>query len=189
MQTAFTIQHRYTQIKTTAIYVAITISIAAVYFGICEATPFVSKAVLFSGGFGKAIRFANVLRALVLVSPAAIIGTGIGATLFSIANGSIGFGAQMLVPSIMVIFGLMLNRFCINIEKPTLYKDLFVLSIYGLFTGLIVSFNNILLMISVGKFTNVVFWAVGIKLLNSMFTVMVGYPLVLAWRKLQSINK
>jgi hypothetical protein len=181
MQEAFTIQHRYTQVKSLVIPIAIVVSIALLYVGLCELTPILSKTPVLTATFGKTLRLANMLRALVLVSPAGVIGTGVGALLFSISNGSISFGAQSIVPVMITMFGLVINRLY---TTPTMVKDLSLLAVYGMFSGLMVSMNNTLMLLSVGKLDGLISSAITGRVIISMFTVMAGYPLVLAWRKL-----
>ena len=179
MQDAFIAEYRYTQVKNIVLAVTMIVSISLLYFGICEMTPLLSKSP-YLGSFGKAIRLANSLRALVVVSPYAIIGTGVGALMFSIANGNVALGAGAIIPAIVTSIGLYINRVY---KEKTFLKDLFFITIYGILASLVVSTNLISMLYVAGLFNNTVWLALMSKIGITVATMLAGYPLVILYRK------
>jgi hypothetical protein len=173
-------ENSYAIVKT----IAITLSIAVIYWMICMYTPELSKASVTGLFIGKTIKLANMLRALLIISPAAVIGTGIGAWMFNLSTGTAGLSAYPILPIVVTSIALGFHKVSQKIGRSTL-KDLTILGLYGLVSSSIVAFNLLiytLIMAPTTVLTSLVIW----KIVVGTLTVMAGYSLVLVWEKFSS---
>ena len=166
------------KVKSIITAITITISIALVYFYLCEITPTLSHSPILLPLFGKTFRIANVLHALVIVSPLCPLGVAIGATAFNMISGTLSLTAPILYLS-----GYCLNKHYSTIENPSTIIDLYYISLYGLLVGFFVSMNHVTVLYLSGHFNVGLFWIVVIKIISTITICVMGYPLVLFFRK------
>ena len=163
--------------------IVVVISIAFIYWLICMITPELSKSSVLGVYFGKSIKLANMLRAFLLVSPAVVIGTGIGAWLFNMSTGTSGVSAYPILPFILTAVGLAFYKISQKYGR-SIIKDLIILTIFGFISSLIVTLNLMATSILVGDIalkiiTPNIIW----RLFIGTLTILAGYPFVLIYEQ------
>jgi uncharacterized membrane protein len=172
-----------TMVKTAIKTVAITVSIATLYFSMCILTPTLSKSSVSGKIFG--VRVANMLNAVVVISPPALVGVRMGAVAFDITTGT-AVGGRIILPVIILGFGLFLNRVSKRIGRSKI-KDLLIIAVFGFFASLFVAMNHAsmtLLLTGIG-WSTLLTQALLFKLIVGPLTFMSGYPLILGFEKIK----
>ncbi|BCS54058.1 hypothetical protein [Geobacter sp. SVR] len=175
METAIT----STRISTVAMKaLAVTIIVAAVYWAICMVSPELAKSSVAGLYFGKTLKFANMLRAAILVSPYAVIGTGVGAWMFNLTTGTAGMSAYPILPFVITLIGLGFHRLSMKIGRNTV-KDLALLTVFGVITGAIIALNLTSFAVLAGGLSLAALKGpIIFKIVGNTLTVLAGYPLV-----------
>jgi hypothetical protein len=165
-------------IKAIATQVVIALSFAALYYGMVMYSPVPAKSSLIGMVFGKTLRLANMLRAFVLVTPMAPVGTAIGAYLMKVHA---GFG-EYLGSSLNLILGLSIYRVSKKVGRSVL-KDLVLLATYGFLSGLIITITHagLAAFMNLGTFTSLLYGLLTFKLVTSTVIYLAGYPFVGVW--------
>lgn len=180
----------YSWVRTAAVAVAVTLGFAGLYFFLCMINPALAKSAMGGLVFGKTIRVANALRAFLLVSPFAVIGTGLGAHMFNVATGTALIWAAPFMPIAQTAVALAGAAWS-KVWGRAWWKDLIVLGCVGFTGALLVSLNltSFAILAAGLPFGKLLVSAVQFKLLVGTLTVMAGYPLVLLYDKTWGAKK
>lgn len=165
--------------KTVVNQAAISLCVATLYFAMCIVNPFnmlTGAAALAS--FAN-IRWANLLRAFVIISPGAAVGIGAGAHAYNMYRGASLLGAFPVIPFIATTVGLAMYSISQKWGRST-KKDLTLIFIYGLIMGLTVTVNHvgIAVMLSDAVWAELLTFAAFWRLFTSIAVPLMGYPLV-----------
>jgi hypothetical protein len=160
--------------------IVISVSVALAFWLLCVVTAGLSTSSIMTLKFGYTYKIANTLRALVIVSPAAVVGTGIGSLLWNITQGNFS-AASPIMPIATTGVGLFLCGLSRRLGH-TLFRDMLILVLYGCLHGILIS-SNYFALASVLSLNNVPLNLILIKMLTSSCIICAGYPLVVAWRK------
>jgi hypothetical protein len=172
-----------TQTKTISKVVAkqavVALSVAVAYFLLAKMNPLAGLTGAASLAAFANIRVANVLRALVIVSPGAAIGVAAGAHAFNISTGKVLLGAYPIMPIIAAGVGL----FTYTLSQKwgrSVGKDLALIALYGWIMGVVVTLHLTSIAAFVDDKTLKIFFtgAAQWKILTHTIVPMLGYPLL-----------
>jgi hypothetical protein len=170
-----------TRVKPIAIarQAVVALSVAVAYFLLAKVNPFAGLTGAASIAVLSNIRMANILRALVIVSPGAAIGVALGAHAFNISTGKVLIGAYPIMPLIAAGVGL----FTYGLSQKwgrSVGKDLALIALYGFIMGLVVTLHLTSIAAFVDDKTLKIFFtgAAQWKILTHTIVPMLGYPLL-----------
>lgn len=159
--------------------VAISIGVATIYFLMTVLNPLASL----TGGASimalANVRFSNMLRALVIVSPASAVGVALGSHAFNIYSGKVGLMAYPIIPLIAIGVGLGMYKLS-NMWGKSTFKDLTLIGLGGFIMGLVITLNltTIASVFENGTFKMLLTGAAQWKILTHTLVPLMGYPLV-----------
>jgi hypothetical protein len=162
---------------TKQLIIAVCFSIG--YFTLVRLNPFAALTGVASLAVFSNIRIAEILKAFALVSPGAVGGIAIGAYTFNVYSGKIAIGAYSAIPTMIMLVGLA-TCFISHTIGRSIKKDLSLLAVYGLLSGLIVSLNLVTIAVLFDSetwsnlFTAGALW----KIAFNVALPLTGYPLV-----------
>lgn len=174
-----TLNNQRTLTQTIVKEGAIVITFAVLYFAMVNMNPWAGLTGMANLAILSNIRIANILKAFVIVSPSAVGGIAMGAYAFNMYSGKVAFGAYSAMPFITMCIGALAFFVSAKIGRSTI-KDLSVLAVYGLITGLVVSLNLVAIstLVSNETWSMIFTTAVQLKIAFHIITPMIGYPLV-----------
>lgn len=168
---------------------ALAISFGVVYFAMCVMNPLAGLTGV-AGLVSANIRWANLLRVFALVSPGSAIGIGLANVAYTWYSGKGIFGTYMVVNILCVAVSLGVYYVSQKVGRGYV-KDLVILAVFGLITGIITKLNLVIIAILFdGETLGLLFEAaVWVKIGISVAVFMAGYPLLMLVRRVTDGNK
>lgn len=154
---------------------AITMGFAVVYMLGVEFSPILAKSSYAGVAFLPTIRVVNVIKAFVLITPLASIGTGIGALILDLGSPM----SQYIGPFLKVALGVGVWKVSTKMNRTPL-KDIALLGAYGALSGLLTSIVNSVLAVAIDNatFTQIFAEFALFKIVTTSLVFMAGYGLV-----------
>jgi len=134
------------------------------------------------------VRWANMLRPMALSHPLSAVGIASGSWAFNLYSGKAFFGAYSIMPVLFLGLALLMHKLA-NYEGRTLRKDLFILTLWGLLSGILASLHltSVAMLFDFSVWEKVFSIAFSWKVFSHVMVLWIGYPLVLLfdkkWRK------
>jgi len=166
--------------KAVAKQTAIGIAVGYLYFGMVAINPLSMLTGVSSLTSFANLRWANILRALVLTGPGAIIGIASGAMAWNVYSGRTVLSlAYHTMPFLNIAVGLI----AYNAYKKWgegFWKEITIVGLYGLVMGIFVTMNltALSMIFHAEPWGKLLAWGAVWKVLNHAWIPMVGYILL-----------
>lgn len=174
------IARSFVAVKAVARFMAITLTFALAYYLVSAANPTLAKSI--TEPFGFTIRLASAFKAFTLPFGAAVpLGTFFGSSGFSMSVGDLPF-----VPMANLGIGLLVALGSKLWGRSTV-KDLTLLAVYGLTTGIVVALKMTgwAMLVSPESWMPLITTAFTLRVLSHASVYLMGYPMVLGWERLR----